>query len=605
MLKRSIGISMLCFAGHAYSADIVVTTTEDVEVESQECSLRKAIEYVNKGLPEAGYSGCGGKESSSTIVLKKQLIYKLNSHINITAALSLKTIDDTAEGEKPEVGINNAIVQMTAKDNIFRIDDKKDGVILVNLIEVNLLGCNQSVCAEKGGLIYNNELLFLDHVKLSGGVATQGGAIYNVATLPNANVTARSQVAINSSLIEKNKAEQGAIVYSQVPHFRITNSVLRENETTLANSANIYSSDSLDDKLLPAFPFMPFKVASSTFYKNKGFIINVRDGIGLNNLTVVGNTAGIQFNAPLEKAYLTNSIVLGNSYPIAQDNNCNFVAGDKSHNQNNLVANSCTAGDVNYPNEIWSGTRLIAGDGLDGKCKSLSADKDSLLCPYFQSGSQFLGYFRPRVLMSYNNLSDSLIINQGRLQLDDEKKLLGCEALDQRGQNRDLDNSFCDRGAIEIIVPTTVGLVGQDLMIGEIAQISVAEQLGDSDLIPKEECNAILGENPTGEAWQAGCMQVIQRQTPSKGKLTIDEEGNLVYTPQGAWHGADLFTIRLVTSSTRLNKNRPYMEVNVNVVQSPKNEMESSKVKTSGGAVGVFSLFALLGLIGLRRYKNI
>lgn len=47
------------------------------------------------------------------------------------------------------------------------------------------------------------------------------------------------------------------------------------------------------------------------------------------------------------------------------------------------------------------------------------------------------------------------------------------------------------------------------------------------------------------------------------------------------------------------------MEVNVNVVQSPKNEMESSKVKTSGGAVGVFSLFALLGLIGLRRYKNI
>lgn len=74
MLKRSIGISMLCLAGHAYSADIVVTTTEDVGVESQECSLRKAIEYVNKGLPEAGYSGCGGKESSSTIVLKKQLI---------------------------------------------------------------------------------------------------------------------------------------------------------------------------------------------------------------------------------------------------------------------------------------------------------------------------------------------------------------------------------------------------------------------------------------------------------------------------------------------------------------------------------------------------
>lgn len=604
MLKRSIGISMLCLAGHAYSADIVVTTTEDVGVESQECSLRKAIEYVNKGLPEAGYSGCGGKESSSTIVLKKQLIYKLNSHINITAALSLKTIDDTAEGEKPEAGINNAIVQMTAKDNIFRIDDKKDGVISVNLIEVNLLGCNQSVCAEKGGLIYNNELLFLDHVKLSGGVATQGGAIYNMATLPNKETTVRSLVEMRFSLIEKNKAAQGAILYSQVPQFRIYNSVLRENETTLANSANVYSANTLDPATISAFPSMSFRIANSTFYKNKGFIVNVRDGMGLNNLTVVGNSAGIQFNAPAEKAYLANSIVLGNPYPVSQDNNCSFTAGDKSFNQNNLVTSSCTTGDINYPNDIWNGTQLIAGESIDGKCKSLSTDKNSLLCPYFQSENTFLGYFRPRILMSYQYLSDSLIINKGREQREEEKKLIGCEFTDQRSQSRDLDNSFCDRGAIEIIVPPTAGLVGKDLLIGEIAEISVVEKLSDSDLVPKEECNAILGENPTGEAWQPGCMQVVQLQTPSKGKLTIDEEGNLVYKPQGAWHGADLFKIRLVTSSTRLNKNRPYLEVNVNVVQSPKNEMESSSVKASGGATGLFGLLTLLGLIGLRRYKK-
>lgn len=30
MLKQSIGIAMLCIAGQAYSADIVVTTTEDI-----------------------------------------------------------------------------------------------------------------------------------------------------------------------------------------------------------------------------------------------------------------------------------------------------------------------------------------------------------------------------------------------------------------------------------------------------------------------------------------------------------------------------------------------------------------------------------------------
>jgi hypothetical protein len=99
-------------------------------------------------------------------------------------------------------------------------------------------------------------------------------------------------------------------------------------------------------------------------------------------------------------------------------------------------------------------------------------------------------------------------------------------------------------------------------------------------------------------------MQVIQVKTPSKGKLTIDEEGNLVYTPQGSWAGADIFKIRLVTSTTRFNATNPYIEINVQIAQQPKNEMESSTVKTSGGSFGFFSLFTVLGLVGLRRYKN-
>lgn len=60
MLKRSIGIGMLCVAGHAYSADIIVNTTEDITKDDKECSLREAIEYVNRGMPKEGYNGCGG-----------------------------------------------------------------------------------------------------------------------------------------------------------------------------------------------------------------------------------------------------------------------------------------------------------------------------------------------------------------------------------------------------------------------------------------------------------------------------------------------------------------------------------------------------------------
>jgi len=33
MLKRSIVMGLLCFAGHAYSAEIAVTTTDDNVVE--------------------------------------------------------------------------------------------------------------------------------------------------------------------------------------------------------------------------------------------------------------------------------------------------------------------------------------------------------------------------------------------------------------------------------------------------------------------------------------------------------------------------------------------------------------------------------------------
>ncbi|WP_228157140.1 CSLREA domain-containing protein [Acinetobacter sp. CFCC 11171] len=71
MLKQSIGIGMLLIAGHAFSAEIIVTTTEDVVKDDKECSLREAIEYINNGMPEAGYNGCGGKDAYASISLKK------------------------------------------------------------------------------------------------------------------------------------------------------------------------------------------------------------------------------------------------------------------------------------------------------------------------------------------------------------------------------------------------------------------------------------------------------------------------------------------------------------------------------------------------------
>ncbi len=55
--------------------------------------------------------------------------------------------------------------------------------------------------------------------------------------------------------------------------------------------------------------------------------------------------------------------------------------------------------------------------------------------------------------------------------------------------------------------------------------------------------------NPTGEPWQDGCL-VIKQSTVSKGKMTLNLNGDVTYTPNGDWHGADIFEFKLHTSST-------------------------------------------------------
>ncbi|NEU34873.1 rhombotarget A, partial [bacterium LRH843] len=87
--------------------------------------------------------------------------------------------------------------------------------------------------------------------------------------------------------------------------------------------------------------------------------------------------------------------------------------------------------------------------------------------------------------------------------------------------NRNTNNTFCDRGAIEIEVPTTISLIGEDLIAGQVAKLSVADLLGDSDLLSKTECASLFksAKAPNGEEWQPGCMRVQQTQTVSKGKV--------------------------------------------------------------------------------------
>lgn len=595
MLKKSIGLGLLLIAGQTYSADITVTTTEDMVKDDDQCSLREAIEYINLGLDKKGYMGCGGENSTTNIILKAKETYTLNKHIEITKSLSIKSTDES-DNEFSAVenvpGLKNAVVKVIGKDNIFRINGT-DEAVLVNLNELDLTGCSDSHCADQGGLIYNKGLLIIKNSRLLNGFANRGGAIYNAGIYANNEI---SRIEVSNSLFEKNKATQGAILYSEIPYFSLEKSVFKQNQTTDVTSANIFSQPHEKPEDVPN---ITAEIVSSTFLKNQGGLLSIVDGIGVNNITAVDNASqAIKFNAPEGLAYLTNSIILQNG-----SNDCQFANNDDSILQNNLTSASCGVGDPLHPNQIWSGAEIFSGTDSEGVCQTLAENKNAILCPYNVPEGSFLGYLRPRILMSYKAIEESPIVNQGR-SFSSENPAISCEAADQRAINRLTDNIYCDRGSIEITVPTSVRLVGQDIRAGQVAKFNIMAHLGDSDLIPKAECKALVGEHPNGEAWQDGCLKVVQTQTVSKGKTALDRLGNVIYTPNSAWHGADIFEIQVITSSTRFNKNKPYLAITAQIVQAPENKMDDKSVKTSGGSWGFAGLFMLLGLLGLRRLRQ-
>lgn len=604
MLKQGICLGLLCIASHAYSANITVTTTEDVVKADDICSLREAIEYVNQGMPEAGYNGCGGKEAVNIIELSGKSEYKLKSQITIAKSLQIKTIYSTDLSETNVLGKNNAIIKMVGKDRIFLIDSPPetitaedgstttaDNPIAVNLYELTLDGCNQANCADQGGLIFNKEILSIQYSQLLNGQARQGGAIYNFGVYEKNK--SLSSVTLSNTLAKANKANQGAVIYSEIPQFIVSQSVIRENEVTDSGAALFDIREGFDEETSKNMgAILSRGLWNTTIFNNKGYVVKVFDGMLINNVTMVFNSMGLIVNAPYNQAYVSNSIIAKNGVL-----DCQVVAGgDATHMTNNVYSVGCAGTHSKALGQI----NLIAGSSTEGQCDISS---DGILCPFNEYTDNVLGYFRPRLLSTYRQLSDSLIVNQG---LPSGTKIITCQSIDQRGKSRPVNSELCDIGAIELVVDSeTASNIGADLFYGETAKISIVEQLRDGELISPTQCTALYGENPTGQPWQAGCMKIVQTNTVSKGITRISQEGEVTYVPNGNWHGSDEFKILVITSTTRFSDSEnPYIEIPTRIVQSPKDDFPNKKVKTSGGGTGLMSLVALLGIIGFRRFKN-
>ncbi len=594
MLKRGIGLGLLCVAGHAYSDNILVTTTEDIVKDDKQCSLREAVEYVNqntpdKGLPEKGYFGCGGKDASAIILLAENATYQLNKQLHLKKSVQIKTTYE-ASATDSSFGLKNATLKAGNNDRIFLIDDGdiKNLPLNVTLNELNLVGCTQSQCVEQGGLILNKEYLNLQYITFKDGKAAQGGAIYSANA---SNVKSYSPtLAITNSIFQGNKAQQGGVLYSEFPQFSLGGSVLKNNEVFNPQSALFDVKTTWTEDEAKAINSYPTHLANSTFWENKGHLIRVIDSMLVNNMTMIRNTAGLLLDAPYDKALVANSIVAENG-----NSDCTTIKFDSQFLQNNAYSKGCTGKDGIELRNI----QLIAGTSLEGKC---DLNSQGILCPFTTPKDTFIGYFKPRLLPSYTSIHQSPFVNQGPLS---GAGLQICQATDQRGMPRP-NYEMCDRGAIELVVDKgNTNTIGKDIFYGEKASMSIAEQLADGELLPAEQCKVLFGENPSKQPWKVGCMQIIQTHTVSKGTTTLAQDGTVDYVPNGQWHGTDEFKLQVVTTTTRFNDTRnPYIEIPVRIVQSPPDDFKDKSVKTSGGSTGLGILAGLFGLLGLRQLQG-
>ncbi len=625
MLKRTIGLGLLCMASHAYSANIVINTTDDEDgIDNDKCSLREAIELINRTdangkIPEAGYAGCVGKDASPTIVLETGKTYFLNKEVAIRKSLSINVLDEFGISTKYN-GENNAIIKAKGAHRLFTLDDNNPNIanITVIIAQVDLVGCGaedaNTACAPIGGLIFNRENLQLSFSRLKSGIASSiGGAIYNegVGTGPSSGAAA-ALLTLSNVTFQDNRAAQGAAIYSVQPRYEIVSSVFRDNKIIGSNTDNSGAivfvnragdATTTDGK---STTVRTGNIRNSTFFSNTGRVANLLDGMVINNSTMIRNTAGVYLNSATGSANLSNSIVAENG-----NQDCIIAPSNKAVTNNLLYNTGCGAGEADNPNRdldsLTTPRQLIANTGIDnkleGKCDLPPAA--GLLCPFTTENETFNGFFKPRLLTQYISILNSPIVNRGRvISGGGTTNTLACENTDQRGKPRET-TVLCDIGSVELVIADQ-NKIGQDIKYDQTAEIDLTDNLGDGQLWPKELCNDVFKDMEVPlvrDDWQEGCLQYVAGKEARKGSLVLSEQALLKYTPFRNFHGSDDFSIRVVTTTSRFSEgvNDRTITLRGTVVQEPENDFKDKSVKTSGGSTGIISLLGMLGLVWIRR----
>lgn len=485
------------------------------------------------------------------------------------------------------------IIKASGTHNLFIIDDginnnhdnnsaTVDRYINVYFNNIDLTGCNNN-CAIDGGIFFNKEGLHITNSVISHGVASNaGGAVYNAA---NAVFT------INNSVIKQNKASFGGAIYSENANIRLTSSLVTENQTAQTNSGAISVAKNAANS-----PYSAIRrfIENTTFSANQGTALNLKEGIVVNNSTIVKNTVGIDFNHSLPTIY--NTIIADNTIDcqafaaIPNDNRAYFA------NNLSVINKGCPTVNV-HNNIIITNTgdqTLMAATDNNGRCAAPPAN--GLLCPLGNYGGLTRTH-KPRLLASYSKISDSFIVNKG-FNTNTLNSGLACTSTDQRAKPRANNDNVCDIGAVEVVSGLGSSTQGDDIIFGQIKRFSPLENLGDGELLPAEFCPSLLGTRPT--PYLAGCIQLVD--LPQHGQVNFDtQSSNLLYsTTRPDFHGFDTFSYSVITTLSRFNDaiNDQGLTTTVRVVSEPPSSPASKSLDS--GANSLFSLF-MLGLVAFWR----
>ncbi|RZU45320.1 rhombotarget A family protein [Fluviicoccus keumensis] len=511
------------------------------------------------------------------IQIKDSIIIKLDDTTQSSSQLTDSTADDLVP----------AIIQAggTTPSRIFMLDDGQADAtkrIAVRFLNLDLRGCRANAadltaCAVDGGIVYNKEDLTLTNVKFSlGGASGHGGALFN------ADQAFLLATGVN---FEANRAPDGAAFYSTQSGVSIQQSLFYKN--TGVNPADTIVH--ILTGVVPSSSLLTRRsiISDTTLSTNIGTALSVPEQIRLLSLTVVANTAGVDFRGL--DINLTSSIIAQDG---AAPQDCLNVGASTKFRYNLYMSAACPGTVPADMNRQISGTgdeKLFAGPSSDAATCDLPP-ATGLLCPLGNFGGSTRSH-KPRLLASYSALTDSPIVNKGVMGTGNADN--DCNNVDQRGKARTL----CDIGAVELLT-TNSDKQGQDVLVGQTVHFSMLEKIGDGELMPAARCAAVV-KDPRADLTKDGCpfLTIL----PGKGSVTFDDvKHEAVYVPGYAYHGFDRFSYAYTTTLSRFSdaNNDKTVVMSVKVVADPASGIDD---KNYAGSLGIWGLLSLLGLTQLRR----